>query len=111
MIEQDDEMANERPTNTRAPARAREAPTILRIRPMEGVRTPRILLDIRLPGGAIVVFALARRQGGALELRAPQAADGGAGVQLTKKAGMRLADLAIQAAQNDPVARKALRRS
>jgi hypothetical protein len=68
-------------------ARARETPTVLRIRPMAGLRTPRVLVDIRLPGGPVVVFTLARRQRGALELRTPLAADGGPGVLLDKRIG------------------------
>lgn len=99
------------PTITRATgARPREAPAVLRIRPMGGLRTPRVLVDIRLPGGTVVVFTLARRQRGRLELRVPQAADGGPGVLLDKRAGDRLADLAIEAAQGDPRALDALRR-
>ena len=90
--------------------RTREAPTVLRIRPMLGVRTPRVLVDIRLPGGAVVVFALARHQRGRLELRPPKAADGSPGVLLTQRAGERLAALAIEAAENDPVSRNALKR-
>ena len=99
------------PTITRAMgARAREAPTVLRIRPMAGLRTPRVLVEMKLPGGPVIVFTLARRQRGALELRAPQAADGGPGVVLTQREGNRLASIAIEAAQADPRAREALKR-
>lgn len=91
-------------------ARARDAPTVLRIRPMGGLRTPRALVDVQLPGGLVVVFTLVRRQRGALELRAPQAADGGPGVLLSKRDGNRLATIAIEAAQADPRAMQALKR-
>jgi hypothetical protein len=115
MIEQESDMTSnwsDTPSKiTRATgARTREAPKILRIRPMTGLRTPRVLLDIQMPGGVVVVFTLARRQRGTLELRAPAAADGGPGVLLDKRSGHRLADLAIAAAQNDPAAREALKR-
>jgi hypothetical protein len=97
--------------NTRAiGARPREAPTVLRIRPIAGLRTPRVLVDIQLPGGPVVVFTLARRQRGALELRAPKASDGSPGVRLSRCEGNSLAALAIDAAQADPAARDALRR-
>lgn len=90
--------------------RTREAPRVLRIRPLSGLRTPRVLVDMQLPGGAVVVFTLARRQRGALELRAPQAADGGPGVLLNTREGNRLASIAIEAAQADPRALQALKR-
>jgi hypothetical protein len=99
------------PEITRAmAARTREAPTVLRIRPMAGLRTPRVLVDIQMPGGAVVVFTLVRRQRGALELRAPQAADGGPGVLLSQREGNRLASIAIEAALADPRALDALKR-
>lgn len=87
----DDELLGRKP-------RAR---AVLRLRPERRPRTPRVLVDMLLLGGLVLVFTLARRQRGALELRALQAADSGPGVVLNQREGGRLATIAIEAGQSD----------
>lgn len=89
------------PRNARAAAPARPSIRAVAIRVVPGDRTPRVVVEMQLPGGIVAGFTIARRRRGSIVFAPPQAADGGAGVVLPDEIAEEVEAAALDAAKRD----------
>jgi hypothetical protein len=101
--------APEKAKITRAAARAREAPKVLRVRLAPGERrTPLALVDVRI-GPVVATFGYARLRRQRWAVRLPQDATGALALRLSAALEQRVVELVREAAEAHPTVAARLR--